>query len=154
MLIRAMNPSDHTAFCLLLTQVHGMHAQARPDIFREQPNLPDESSFAQMLSDENSVFLAAEENGEMVGMCLMEIRCPKSPILHPQPYGWIGDLCVREDCRSRGIGHALHEAAMARAKELNLCRVELMVWAFNERARHFYESLGMRERSRILEQTL
>ena len=42
MTIRKMEKRDYGAYCALLREVHFMHAENRPDIFREQPYFPDE----------------------------------------------------------------------------------------------------------------
>lgn len=154
MLIRNMEQGDYAAYCVLLREVHAMHAENRPDIFREQPVFPDESGFAEMLSDPDLVCLAAEEAGGMIGMCLMEVRTPKAAHVHHRPMGHIDDLCVRSDCRGRGIGRDLYRAMKEKAKEMGLVRIELMVWAFNEGAKRFYERLGMNVRSDTMEERL
>ena len=154
MKIRRMEEKDYGAYCVLLREVHGMHAQNRQDIFVENLILPDEAEFAQMIADEGAVNLAAEENGEMIGMCLMEVRTPKAAHLHHRPFGWIGDLCVRSDFRGQGVGSELYRAMKGQAKEMGLARMELMVWAFNEAAKRFYEKLGMDVRSYTMEEKL
>jgi len=154
MTVRPMKTGDYAAYCMLLREVHSMHAENRPDIFKEQPVFPDEGGFEKMLSDPEAVCLAAEEAGEMIGMCLMEVRMPKAAHVHHRPFGWIGDLCVRSDHRGRGIGRDLYRAMKEKAREMGLVRIELMVWAFNESAKRFYERLGMTVRSDTMEERL
>ena len=154
MLIRKMEIRDYMAYCALLCEVHSMHAQNRPDIFRAEAALPSEAEFEEMLADPSAVSMAAEEDGEMVGMCLMEIRVSKAAHVHHRPFGYINDLCVRSDCRSQGIGTALYRAMKEKAREMGLMRIELMVWAFNEDAKRFYEKLGMNVRSDTMEDRL
>jgi len=154
MLIRKMEERDYRAYCALLHEVHGLHARNRPDIFREEAAPFNEMQFAGMISDGEQVCLAAEENGEMIGMCLMEIRMLRAAHVHHRPFGWIGDLCVRSDCRGRGIGTALYRAMKEQADQMGLSHVELMVWSFNEEARRFYERLGMNVRSYTMEEWL
>ena len=154
MLIRRMEKKDYGAFCALLRDVHGMHAENRPDIFREQPHFPDEDEFHGMAEDPQLIYLAAEEDGEMIGMCLMEIRVPKAPHVHRRMIGHIDDLCVRSDFRGQGVGTELYRAMREKAKEMGLVRIELMVWAFNEDAKRFYEKLGMKVRSCTMEDVL
>ena len=154
MLIRKMEKKDHGAYCALLREVHGLHAGNRPDIFRAEAAFPDEEAFVRMISDEETVWLAAEEAGEMIGMCLMEIRRPKAAHVHHRRIGHIGDLCVRSDCRRRGVGEKLYRAMKEEARKRNLARIELMVWSFNEDAKRFYEKLGMGVRSYTMEERL
>ena len=154
MIIRKMETRDYEDYRILLQEVHSMHAENRPDIFREQPVFPDKDEFEQMISDPEMVCLAAEEEGAMTGMCLMETRMPKAAHVYHRPFGWIGDLCVRSGHRGQGVGRKLYEAMKEKAKEMGLARIELMVWAFNEDAKRFYEKLGMTVRSDTMEERL
>ena len=154
MMIRRMEKRDYAAYCALLREVHALHTKNRPDIFKAEAVLPDEAAFSEMLADGGQVLLAAEEAGGMVGMCLMEIRTPKAAHVHHRPFGWIGDLCVKSECRGRGIGTQLYRAMKEQAREMGLARIELMVWAFNEDAKRFYEKLGMSVRSDTMEEKL
>lgn len=49
---------------------------------------------------------------------------------------------VGEGHRRQGIGRALFAAIRDAARERGLTRIELDVWAFNESAVRFYESIG------------
>lgn len=55
---------------------------------------------------------------------------------------WLEDLYVREDARRSGLGRALVEASVERARERGCRRVELDVSDQNEAAWTLYESLG------------
>jgi ribosomal protein S18 acetylase RimI-like enzyme len=55
------------------------------------------------------------------------------------------DLYVAEHARGSGLGRALVEATLARARERGARRVELDVWQSNEAAVQLYRSLGFRE---------
>ncbi len=87
MIIRKMETRDYEDYRILLQEVHSMHAENRPDIFREQPVFPEKDEFEQMISDPEMVCLAAEEDGAMTGMCLMETRMPKAAHVHHRPFG-------------------------------------------------------------------
>ena len=56
--------------------------------------------------------------------------------------GWLEDLFVSERHRRSGMGRALGEAAIERARELDCVRLELDVDADNEAALALYRSLG------------
>ena len=55
---------------------------------------------------------------------------------------WIEDLFVREDARGSGLGRALMDAALERAKVRGCRRVELDVNSENTAALALYRSLG------------
>jgi len=55
---------------------------------------------------------------------------------------WLEDLFVREGARGRGVGAALLEAVVARARERGCRRIELDVSEANEPALRLYERFG------------
>lgn len=58
---------------------------------------------------------------------------------------WIYDVWIDEEHRGRGFGRSLMRALEREALDRGLDRLELHVWAGNERARSLYRSLGFRE---------
>ena len=54
----------------------------------------------------------------------------------------------------KGIATKLFEESTRLAKEAGAKRLDLMVWGFNDKARAFYEKIGMKEQRRIMEQEL
>jgi len=58
----------------------------------------------------------------------------------------IDDLCVDEKAQNKGIGRLLFEHAKDYAIEIDAAHIELTVWKFNNKARQFFEHLGMDER--------
>jgi len=55
---------------------------------------------------------------------------------------WLEDLFVREDARRSGLGRALVDAAVERARERGCKRIELDVNEDNVPARALYEACG------------
>jgi len=102
---------------------------------------PDDAAFEagvdRLLSDPNTDFLLGGDPA--VGVCQLRYRFAV----------WTGsedcsleDIFVEESARGSGIGRALAEAALARARERGCARVELDVNEANPAARALYESLG------------
>jgi ribosomal protein S18 acetylase RimI-like enzyme len=58
------------------------------------------------------------------------------------PDAWLEDLYVRDDARRSGLGRALVEAALERARERGCKRIELDVQEDNEAALRLYEACG------------
>ena len=54
----------------------------------------------------------------------------------------LNDLFVLPDCRDKGTGRVLMEAASQLAREHGVTRLVLMTQVENQRAQHLYESLG------------
>ncbi|MEX2105038.1 MAG: GNAT family N-acetyltransferase, partial [Bacilli bacterium] len=66
-------------------------------------------------------------------------------------YIFVDDFCVEENHRGQGIGRALFQFLIEYAKEISATHIELGVAEFNTGALLFYESLGMKTRSRKME---
>jgi ribosomal protein S18 acetylase RimI-like enzyme len=106
-----------------------------------QRDEPDDASFeagvARLLGDPNTDFLLGGEPA--VGVCQLRYRFAV----------WTGtedccleDIFVEPSARGSGLGRALAEAALARARERGCARVELDVNEANPAALALYESLG------------
>ena len=61
---------------------------------------------------------------------------------------WMEDLFVRPEPQGRGLGRALVEAALQRARERGCLRVELDVDEDNRAARALYARLGFDEHAK------
>jgi len=96
-------------------------------------------SVALLIGHDSTDFLLAESSGGPAGVCQLRYR-----------FGlWLEaedclleDLFVRERARGAGLGRALVEAALDRARERGCRRIELDVNEANPAARALYESLG------------
>jgi RimJ/RimL family protein N-acetyltransferase len=105
--------------------------------FLEAPSLPDTRAFVlDMLSNGNPDFVALAD-GEVIGWC--DIRRHFFPT-HAHR-GTLG-MGILPAYRSRGLGRRLIEAALAKAREIGLTRVELSVHADNARAIALYKKVG------------
>ena len=60
---------------------------------------------------------------------------------------WLEDVFVADSARGRGLGRALVEAVVARARERGCKRVQLDVDADNAPARTLYEAVGFRDKA-------
>ena len=88
-------------------------------------------------------------------MCdLLLCESSPNPILLPQKSAHVDDILVLGEFRRKGVGTALYEEALCRAKRFGAEHLELMVWAFNESARKFYEKCGMTLRSFVMDMKL
>lgn len=83
--------------------------------------------------------LGAREGGEPAGVCQLRYRFG---VWHAAEDCWLEDLYVREEARRAGLGGALVDAALARARQRDCARVELDVNEANPAALALYERLG------------
>jgi ribosomal protein S18 acetylase RimI-like enzyme len=103
------------------------------------------AGFAEVLAravrarDSRSMVLIAQSTaGERLGFISLTVRQD----LTGSERGHVADLGVIEEARRMGVGSALMRAGEAWARERGLGVLSLDVWATNERARAFYETLG------------
>ncbi len=144
---------DSTRIGELLTDIAALHHNGRPDMFKAGSRKYSGDEFAALLKDENRpVFVAADENGRVVGYCFcMIVRYAAHAVFNDCFTLYIDDFCVDRECRGRGVGRILFEAVKAYAREIGVYNIDLNVWEFNQSAIRFYESVGMTTQRRRME---
>ena len=154
MLLRKAQKNDIPSLLELLKQVNLVHHIGRPDLFDLGTKYTD-SELEKLLEDPKRPVFVAEEDGRILGYCFgIHEQILNDNIRTPVKTLYIDDLCVDETVRGRGVGHALYDYALSYAKECGCYNVTLNVWACNESARRFYESLGMQVQKLGMEQIL
>jgi ribosomal protein S18 acetylase RimI-like enzyme len=126
--------SDLVAAVQLLTEFRDWWRRTEPseDSLREM--------VAVLLDDPATEFLlGAADGGDVAGVCQLRYRMS---VWSGAEDCWLEDLYVRECDRRHGLGRALVEAAMRRARGRGCRRIELDVQEDNEGALAFYRSRG------------
>ena len=148
--IRTANLMDIEKILFLENQVFELHSKTRPDWIGKNPLTYD--SIKNIIESNNGKIFIAEDNNEIVGHCIINIREIKNHnMFHDMKNIEIDDLCVDEKHRKKGIGKKLFEEIKTYSKENGINFIELMVWEFNENARKFYENMGMKIRINRME---
>lgn len=130
-------------------QIHAQHVLGRPDLFAP---LPDWAAFEAAVREDGLRLLLAKRDGETVGYALIRvIDRPATLYTRPRFFLQVEEICVDARFRRQGIGRALIEAVRKEAKALGYPRVVLDVWAFNEEAARFYQSMGFRAYQTFME---
>lgn len=151
-LIRDFAFDDFESINILMNQVHELHLENRPDIYKKTDHPLGENDYKDIVQDKNSIAILAESNGEILGFCIVTIRQPsKNPVLVPRKIAYMEDLCIRQDRKKQGIGKQLYSEIINRIKNFDVDSLELMVWSFNEGAIEFYENMGMTPKNYIME---
>ena len=133
--IRAARPEDLEAVVALL----------REDVIREvdeseEPATSYAAAFQEICGDAHQDLLVGEVEGEVVATAQL------TWVRHLTYVG--GLMCVvesvrvRSDLRGRGLGRALIEEVIGRARTRGAVRVELTTNAQRTRAQEFYKGLG------------
>ena len=129
----------------LLYQVHQVHSNGRPDIFRQGAKKYTEGELLEIIQDDlRPVFVAQNENGFVEGyaFCLLQEVKGDNSLMDMRTL-YIDDLCVDEKCRENHTGTALYEYVCEEAKRMGCYHVTLNVWELNDSARRFYEAMGL-----------
>ena len=109
--------------------------------------LPQLSSSAQVISmdrlselvesDNTLIFIGTDESGQILGMLsLIVMKIPTGN------KAWIEDVVVDQSARGKGMGKALMNHALEKAKELAVKSVDLTSRPSRETANMLYQSLG------------
>lgn len=153
-IIRKAKISDFQGIHNLIMQVHKLHVNERNDIYKDVDPINFEE-FRTELSNSNNIYLIAELENEIVGICFSQIKeISNNKIMKNRKILHIENICVDENHQKKGIGKKLYKQIVQLAKEKNIDNIELMVWGFNENAIKFYKNLGMSIKNLRFEQKI
>jgi ribosomal protein S18 acetylase RimI-like enzyme len=136
---------DAALLAHLNAPIQQLHADALPTRFKAPlPNNPELIAFyTERLARADWVGYVAEKDETAVGYILCAIVCsPESVLTYADTSLLIDQLSVNPEYQRCGYGHALMQAAIALAHEVQASCIILNVWAFNQQARAFYEKLN------------
>jgi len=154
--IRRAGERDIAGINKLLYQVHRIHAEGRPDIFRlGNKKYNDDELRAIISNDTTPIFVAVDDEEKVLGyaFCIYE-ETKNNPSLMDRKTVYIDDLCVDATERGQHIGTALYNYVKDEAKREGCSAVTLNVWCLNEGAMRFYEKLGMKPLKVVMEDVL
>lgn len=116
-------------------------AQLIPQLSSSNPP-PTRAQLAEMIDSEASVLFIAEHEGSIVGtLTLVLFRIPTGV------RAWIEDVVVDGEARGLGVGQALNETALERAREVGATTVDLTSRPSREAANRLYQRIGFEQRS-------
>ncbi len=156
MIIRDLKLEDFDAVNNLFLQLHTLHAEQRPDIYRkiEKPTTSKAWDYEASLADNNFIKIGAEVDGKIVGFCIIRICQTTNKVTTSRIFAFLQNIAVAKDYRRKGIATALYREGVKRAKGQGATSMELKVWNFNVDAIRFYQSLGLSVQSLNMEQVL
>lgn len=143
--IRKATEDDIPIIEKLLYEVHKVHSDARPDLFKAGAKKYTNEELKTILHDENKPVFVAEKDKIVVGyaFCVHKQFVNDNNMTDVKTL-YIDDLCVDEDVRGEHIGRRLYEFVIDYAKRHRYYNVTLNVWADNVKAVGFYEKIGMK----------
>ena len=143
-LVRLALESDIPRLEDLLYQVHGLHAEGRPDIFIPGCKKYTADQLREILADPvNTPVFVATTDGVLVGYCFCIRQVQSAASMQKISTLYIDDLCVDAAMRGKGFGKILYDHAVAYARKNGYYNLTLNVWACNPSAMRFYEKCGL-----------
>jgi ribosomal protein S18 acetylase RimI-like enzyme len=119
---------------------------AHPDTLRISPSDIVANPFKTAHGLEGSTFAARDAVGQWLGVVSVEREAGREKRRH---IAWVLRMYVSAEAAGAGVGRALLERAISRARELpGVGKLSLTVAAHNERAVGLYRSAGFNEFSR------
>ena len=154
-MIRRAKNEDIDRLNALLYQVQQLHADGRPDIFKNGAKKYTTEELERIIADDMTPIFVYEEGGLLMGyaFCIYQIR-QESEQLHARKVLYIDDLCVDAPDRRKHIGEQLYERVLTGAKKNGRDSVTLNVWRVNPSAEQFYQRMGMEPLKTMMEQRL
>lgn len=147
-MIRNLTSNDYEAVINIISELHKMHVENRPDFYLENECLITLKEYKSLLKKKEKISIAFVVNNKIAGICLATIknRIEKSIYIY--------DIFVLSEYRRQGIATKLFEQIKEISKDIGAKRIDLTVWQFNKSAFDFYKSLGMKEQRIVLEKRL
>ena len=128
MIVRTMTIEDY----------HGVHDRWRTSKCFAILSIDDSREGVERFLKRNpSTSVVAEKNGEIVG----SILCG-----HDGRRGCLYHVCVREDCRMRGIGKSMVVRCMEELEKEKISKVSLIAFTENDIGNAFWKEIGWTKR--------
>ena len=144
-IIRLAVAKDIPCIGKLLYQVHKVHSDLRPDLFKKGAKKYNDDEIKQIIANEKTPVFVADIDGKVVGyaFCIQKQFVNNNNMTGVLTL-YIDDLCVDENMRGHHIGTKLYEYVVNYAKNNGFYNITLNVWADNKEAVRFYEKIGLR----------
>ncbi len=139
-LVRNATMKDWEAVIRIMNQVHNMHVEWRPDIYKPNSNIIPMDIFEKIVSEDT--FFVAEADGIVVGIIELVFQRIGNPSLVTRNVIFIDSMAVDENYRGMGIGHLLFEKVRQIKEQKHFDGIELQVNAKNKAAYEMYSKYG------------
>ena len=143
MQIRRATLTDIDGINKLLYEVHKVHSDKRPDLFKVGSKKYTNEELAKIIVDDNRPIFVYVDNDDILGYAFCVFIKNNSNSLTDILSLYIDDLCIDENARGKRVGTSLYNYVLQFAKEAGCYNVTLNVWACNNSALKFYEKCGL-----------
>lgn len=143
MQIRRATLTDIDGINKLLYELHKVHSDKRPDLFKVGSKKYTNEELAKIIVDDNRPIFVYVDNDDILGYAFCVFIKNNSNSLTDILTLYIDDLCVDENARGKKVGTSLYNYVLQFAKDAGCYNVTLNVWACNNSALKFYEKCGL-----------
>jgi len=141
--IRTAKSEDVSQLVALNMEVHDVHVEIEPLVFREISEEFLGRSILRSLNDENSTIIVAVDELTIIGYILLQRRVrPKFDLMHERKCVYIDQVCVLKKYRHQGVFKMLLTKAKELTREWGIKRLELDVWSNNVGAKSSFLKSG------------
>jgi ribosomal protein S18 acetylase RimI-like enzyme len=155
--IRRAVIGDYTGVSALMDELHRLHVEARPDVYRELQTRMSHKAYEQLLKEDHRFLYVAEllDQNEIVGYASAQLNVIQNvDLLMDRKMLYINEIIVGSKHRGHGTGQLLMKELIQLGKGIQADSVELTVSTFNTGAQTFYEQMGLSVRSSRMEYIL
>jgi GNAT superfamily N-acetyltransferase len=143
MIVRAAKRSDIPAIVALNAEVHDIHLQLFPDIFKPTEPAAMAERYSEWLSVDGQAILVVEDDGVVLAyLTLRKQERPGHILVQERKCVYIDEACVTEKRRGQGLFGALLAEAKQVARQWGMSRLELDVWSENTAAKRAFRQCG------------
>ena len=142
--IRNANKNDINGINKLLYEVHKVHSDVRPDLFKQGAKKYTDKELVEIINSDKTPVFVAEKDDEILGyaFCIHQQYLNNNNMTDVKTL-YIDDLCVDKAARGKHIGTMLYDYVLNYAKENGYYNITLNVWADNKSAVEFYKKIGL-----------
>lgn len=142
--IRRAKENDISAIDKLLYEVHKVHSDVRPDLFKQGAKKYTDKELVEIINSDKTPVFVAEKDDEILGyaFCIHQQYLNNNNMTDVKTL-YIDDLCVDNAARGKHIGTMLYDYVLNYAKENGYYNITLNVWADNTNAVEFYKKIGL-----------
>jgi len=143
MTIRAASNSDLDSLVELNGEIHALHIELFPDIYKKTDRTALVEWLRDRIKDESTYFFVFEEKASVVGYIISVIVTrDENPFQYERRFAYIDQICVSSKRRRKGIGRTLVDHTIEKIKATGITQFELDVRSNNLNAKDAFDHMG------------
>lgn len=143
--VRRVTLADVEALTPLKAEVHALHVEAHPEVFKAMSDEDVARWLRDRLGEEPTHAWLAEVDAVLLGYAMAAQReRGETTYSHARAWCEIDEVIVAAGGRRRGVARSLIARAADHSRSLGVGDVELTTWAFNSEAQAAFTAMGFR----------